>query len=202
MPWPGDESTDGVDRKSRIDDQHIGLRRDLGNGREIPDKIIGQILVEADIDRLARRNQDQRIAIGWGFRGEFDADGAIGATVVRPRAPAGPTPRVSLCAIARDTRSVPPPGTKGTIRRIGFDGYPSAASFCASTGAIAPTQAMTIPHAATRRARDDFLFAFILWALCSWSCRRRGVLDAAHGKLGEDRLHLPIVRRHPVERAW
>src|SRR3989304_1842153 len=60
------------------------------------------------------------------------------------------------CAITRATMSVPPPGGNGTMKRIGFVGYLSAAS-------VFPAARPAASNAAPMAAKQVILFLYMIF---------------------------------------
>ena len=78
----GDEIIDGPDRELGVDDQYIRLCRQLRNGRKVFDEIVGKVLVQIGIDRMARRNHGERVSVRRCIGSDIDRDGSIGARPV------------------------------------------------------------------------------------------------------------------------
>src|SRR5260370_9155573 len=57
-------------------------RRDLADRREILRRVVGQALIDELIERMAARDQDQRVTIGWRLRERLGSDDAAGAGTV------------------------------------------------------------------------------------------------------------------------
>ena len=89
------------------------VRCDQGDRREVPDRIVRQLLVQRRVDGVrADGAHQQRVAVRRGLRNHVGADGAAGtAAVVDDHCCFSASP--SICASGRATMSVGPPAEKG-----------------------------------------------------------------------------------------
>jgi hypothetical protein len=71
-----------IDAKRRRYDQHARQAAQHGDGRQILQAVVTQVLVKHVVHRVSRGHEHERIAIGLGARGLADADGAAGAGAV------------------------------------------------------------------------------------------------------------------------
>ena len=79
----GDEFLRGVDRQRRVDDEHVRRDRDQRDRREVLDRVVRHLRVEAGVDRVRRqRSHQDRVAVGRRFRNEIGADVAARAGAV------------------------------------------------------------------------------------------------------------------------
>ena len=68
------------DRQRRIDDQHLRNCAEFNDRREVLDRIVGQLRIDARIDGMGRHGSEHDgVAIGCGARHIFGADAAAGA---------------------------------------------------------------------------------------------------------------------------
>ena len=124
-----DEIGDRLHRQRRVDHQHERHVRHQPDRDEILDRIIGQILEHADVDRHGGRcRHQQRVAVRRRLRRRHGGDDVGAARAVldherRLRAAA----RASAPACAT-SQSVEPPAGNGTIRVTGRDGIGCAAA--------------------------------------------------------------------------
>ena len=65
-----------------MDDEDIALAGELGDRREIPERVVGELLVQARIGGDSRVHPQQRVAVGHGLRHELRRDIAAGAAAV------------------------------------------------------------------------------------------------------------------------
>jgi hypothetical protein len=63
----------------RMDHEDVGDFDQLRDRREIRDRIVVQLRIQRDVDRVARARQQYRITVGCGIRDDFGAYGAAGA---------------------------------------------------------------------------------------------------------------------------
>jgi hypothetical protein len=78
-----DQFRHGFHRQRRIDDQHERALRHERERNEIGHRIVGQVLVQCDVDRHRRRCRHQeRVAVGRGFRVRVRADRGTGTRLV------------------------------------------------------------------------------------------------------------------------
>jgi hypothetical protein len=100
--------------------QYCG-RSDHADWRKIVHRIVGQLRVDARVDDVAIRNEQQRITIrrGLGGGGRADRAACAGAIVDHNRLAQN---FVELCPSTRRRMSEPPPGGYATMSRIGRAG--------------------------------------------------------------------------------
>jgi hypothetical protein len=96
--------------------EHERDRRDLGDRREILERIEG-LLLQTGNDRERERGDQQRVAVGRSLGDETGADRAAAAGSIVDDNRLAPALGKSW-AIRRATVSVVPPATNGTIRSI------------------------------------------------------------------------------------
>ena len=77
-----DQFTDRFDRQRGCDHHQARPAAQRCDRGKIAQAVVGQLRVERRVDRKARRNHQQRVAIGIGVRGKFAADDAVGAAAV------------------------------------------------------------------------------------------------------------------------
>jgi len=88
----------------------FGVEATRLTGAKSPTAVEGEILEQADVDRVRRDvPHEHGIAVGGGARGQLGADvSARSAAVLHHHALPSVSP--SFCATMRPTMSVPPPG--------------------------------------------------------------------------------------------
>jgi hypothetical protein len=117
-----DQLGDRIGRHRRIQHQHVRRNRDQGDRREVLDRVVRHLAVQADVDRVRRQCAlEDRVAVGRAFRDQVGADVAAGARSVVDDHRLSPGDRELLSDRAGDRVGDPPAG-KGTTRRIGLDG--------------------------------------------------------------------------------
>ena len=78
-----DQFCDALRRDGRMDDQHVGHRRDDRDGREVPCHIVGHAAVEGWIDgEVSGRRQNQHVTVGRGLGAKLHADVPSGAGAI------------------------------------------------------------------------------------------------------------------------
>ena len=70
----GDELGNGRHRNRGVHHHQVGLAADARDWGDIADKIVVEMLVERDVDRLRRTDQEQRVAVCWRMGDRFGAD--------------------------------------------------------------------------------------------------------------------------------
>ncbi len=63
-------------RQCGADHQHVFHGADVRDTREVPERIVRQFRVQRAVDGVARRGENQRVAVGHGLRHRGRADGA------------------------------------------------------------------------------------------------------------------------------
>src|SRR6516164_3147614 len=155
-------------RNAGVHEQAVGRPRGLGDRREVLVRIVGRLGVEARIDGVARRHEQDRVAVarrpGGGAHTEIAASPCHVLDVEL-----WPNFSDSLSAMSRATTSVGPAAANGTIILTGRSGYPG---LCASAGAAkrSPAQA-----ASTRAFASVTLIGVPLGS-------RASLLRAAHAR--------------------
>ncbi len=77
-----DQLLQGAHAHVRSHREDVGEKADLGHRLEVPDRVVGDLVVEAGIDGERIGRQQQRVAVGAGARDEGEADIAAGAAAV------------------------------------------------------------------------------------------------------------------------
>ena len=77
-----DQLRDRGDAGGRRRDEHIGRRVQLGDRREVLERVVGRLLVERGIDHEGARHHHQRIAVGRAARDLRDPEIAAGAAAI------------------------------------------------------------------------------------------------------------------------
>ena len=62
-----------------MDDQHVRRHRYQADRNEVRQRVVGEIVVEARIDRVADRHDDEGVAVGGCLGGDLGRDPAPGA---------------------------------------------------------------------------------------------------------------------------
>ena len=116
-------SCDVLDRQVGIDVQRVGDEADERDRLEVLDRIVGQVLVQAGVDRVgADRAAEQRVAVGLGLGDLARADARRPAPGLLSTTTGCFNTGEIPCAMVRPMTSVVPPGVNGTMYVIGFDG--------------------------------------------------------------------------------
>src|SRR6516225_7594434 len=129
-------------RNAGMHEQAVGRPRGLGDRREILVRVVGRLGVEARIDGVARRHEQDRVAVarrpGGGAHTEIAASPCHVLDVEL-----WPYFSDSLSAMSRATTSVGPAAANGTMILTGRSGYPGLCEN-AATAKRDPVQAASI----------------------------------------------------------
>ena len=124
-----DELLDVLHRQRRMHHQHQRDRGDLGDRREILDRVVG-LLLQAGVDREGDGRDQQRVAVRRGLGGGAGADGAAAARAIVDDDGLAPAvgealrdqPRDRVGGAARDERHHQLDLTAGIGLRLGWGG--------------------------------------------------------------------------------
>ena len=78
-PGVGNEFLDRFRGHRGMDHHHVGLARGLRDRRQVPEQVVRQLGVEPHVDRMARGDHGDRVAVRGRLGRDVHADSAVGA---------------------------------------------------------------------------------------------------------------------------
>src|SRR5262249_61099654 len=102
--------------------QYVGRNRSQGHGREVLERIVGDLPIEARIDDVARGYEHDGVTVGCGACGVAHADIAASTNLVLDVELLSEILGKVFCTSRRANTSVGPAGANGTLMRTGCVG--------------------------------------------------------------------------------